>query len=92
MLAGRIFQNGTREVSDMSRARVTFQGLLVRFAHIRLHLTWAQCSATPCSALTYNESECVRLISISGSVSKRHLISDGYDGRGFEIDLPDLTT
>lgn len=55
-----------------SRSKARWYGL-----HIRLHLTWAQRSTVPRSALAYNESECVRLISISGIVSKRHLISDG---------------
>lgn len=71
-----------------SRSKACWYGL-----HIRLRLTWAQCSATPCGALAYNESECVRLISISGSVSKWHLISDAYDATSrhrSEIDSLDL--
>lgn len=47
-----------------SRSKACWYGL-----HIRLHLTWAQCTATWCISV-HNESECVRLISISGSVSK----------------------
>lgn len=70
MPAGRIFRNGIREVSDMSRARVTFQGLLVRFAHPVTFNVGAVLGHAMWCISVHNESECVRLISISGSVSK----------------------
>lgn len=69
----------------MSRVRVTFQGLLVWFAHpVILNVGAAR------DALAYDESKCARLTFISGSISKRHLIND-YDAISLGIDSPDLT-
>lgn len=52
------------------RARVTFQGSLVWFAHPVTFNVGAVLGHAMWCISAHNESECVRLISISGSVSK----------------------